>query len=273
MFFYMSKIIGFFLLPSNLLCCLLVLGLALQKTRFVRTGRTILTGAIIALVILAFSPLGNMFLLPLEERFSQPSIDTPLKAPYGIIVLGGSIDTLVSKARGTLALNESAERLFEAVKLARRYPEARLLFSGGSGRILYETMSEADAVEGFFADMGISSERLIFERAAKNTWQNALFTKKLLESNANKRWLLVTSAFHMPRSVGCFRKVGINIIPWPTDYRTRGKNDIYRILGIAANGWKRADVAVREWIGLVVYRITGRTEHLYPRPSPRATSS
>lgn len=262
-FFYMSKIIGFFLLPSNFLCCLAVLGLVLQKTRFAGIGRKLMGGAMIALVITAYSPLGNMLLLPLEDRFSQPNIEA---APYGIIVLGGSIDTLVSKARNSVTINEAAERLFEAVKLARRFPQARVLFTGGSGRIVYQGMSEADTVERFFADMGLSPDRLIFEGKAKNTWQNALFTEALIESNADQRWVLVTSAFHMPRSVGCFRKVGINIIPWPVDYRTRGQSDIYRILASAADGWKRLDVAVREWIGLLVYRIFGRTEHLFPSP-------
>ena len=113
--------------------------------------------------------------------------------------------------------------------------------------------------------MGIASSRLLFERKSKNTWQNASYTKALLKSRRRENWLLVTSAYHMARSVGCFRKAGINVTPWPVDYRTRGYSDIYRVFDVATQGWRRMDVAVREWIGLMVYYLSGRTDKLFPR--------
>ncbi len=265
MFFYLSKILGFFLLPSNFLFCLALFCLLLAKTRFAQAGRTILTRTIIMLVIMAFSPLGHWLLLPLEARFSQPMDKEPFRAPYGIIVLGGSVNTVVSRARSSVAINESGERLIEAGYLARRFPEAKILFSGGSGQIIYNDMTEAAAVKPVFTQMGIAPNRIIYENRSKNTWQNALYTKKLLQSDSKRRWLLVTSAFHMSRSMGCFRKAGINVIPWPVDYRTRGTSDIYRFFSRASEGLKRVDIAAREWIGLLAYRLTGRTSSLFPR--------
>ncbi len=267
MFFYLSKILGFFLSPSNLLACLLIAGLVGLKTRFARAGRRILVFAVVALVAGAFLPVGNVLLSPLENRFKRPHLTKSSTPPYGIIVLGGSVDTVISRARGEVALNESAERLFTALALAKRFPETRILFSGGSGRLLYRTMSEAEAVKPFFADMGIAPHRLILEGRSRNTWQNARYVKKMLASRSTENWLLVTSAFHMPRAVGTFRKAGINVTPWPTDFRTRGNGTSYRVLSTAASNWKRMDLAVREWFGLLVYRLTGRTKTLFPHPA------
>ena len=229
-----------------------------------QAGRIILTRAIILLVIMAFTPLGHWILLPLEERFSQPTTKRNVMAPYGIIILGGSVNTVVSRARSSVAINESGERLIEAGYLARRFPKAKILFSGGSGQILYSGMTEAAAVKPVFSQMGIAPHRIIYENRSKNTWQNASYTKQLLKLDSNRRWLLVTSAYHMPRSMGCFRKAGINVIPWPVDYRTRGDSDIYRFFSRASEGLKRVDIGIREWIGLIVYRLSGRTDTLFP---------
>ena len=222
--------------------------------------------AIMALLIMAYSPLGHIILLPLEERFSRPDIIEKLQAPDGIIVLGGTIDTVVTKARGIISINESAERLTQAVVLARHFPKARVLFSGGGGKIFSKNMREATAAKRFYAQMGLQSERMVFENRSKNTWQNARYTIDLLKPRADQRWLLVTSAYHMPRALGCFRKLGMNVIPWPVDYRTRGKSDFYRLFARASEGWKRVDIGVREWVGLLAYWLSGRTDSFFPAP-------
>ncbi len=273
MFFIASKTIGFFLMPTNFACSLLVLGILLAKTRFSTLAHRLSYTAIIALIIMAFSPLGHIILLPLEERITRPANIANLKAPDGIIVLGGSIDTIVTKARGSIAINESGERLTQIVELARRFPKARIVFSGGSGKILSKNMSESDAARSFFTQMGLSPDRLVFEGKSQNTWQNARYTKDLLKPTSEQRWLLVTSAFHMPRSLGCFRSIGMNVIPWPVDYRTRGYSDIYRFFDRASEGWKRVDIGVREWIGLLAYRLSGRINSFFPHQATRSGST
>ena len=268
MFFIASKTIGFFLMPTNFACSLLVLGLLMAKTRFAHIARRLSYIAIIALIIMAYSPLGHIILLPLEECIKRPLNIENMQAPDGFVVLGGSIDTIVTKARGSIAINESGERLTQIVELAHRFPNARIVFSGGSGKIFSTNMSESDAARSFFAQMGLNPDRLVFEGKSQNTWQNARYTKDLLKPTHQQRWLLVTSAFHMPRSLGCFRKVGMNVIPWPVDYRTRGTSDIYRFFDQASEGWKRVDIGVREWAGLLAYRLSGRINSFSPARRP-----
>jgi uncharacterized SAM-binding protein YcdF (DUF218 family) len=133
MFFPLSKILGFFAIPSNLVISIGVIGLLLLPTRFARAGRTLVFASLIVLAVLGLSPLGNALIIPLEERF--PRWDAAHGSPDGIIVLGGAVSPDVSAARDEVALNEAAERLTIAAKLARRYPDARILLSGGSAAL------------------------------------------------------------------------------------------------------------------------------------------
>src|SRR6266852_752035 len=141
MFFPLSKVLGFFAIPSNLVISIGVLGLLLLPTRFARTGRALAFASLIVLAVLGLSPLGNALIIPLEERF--PPWDDRRGAPDGIIVLGGAISPDVSAARNEVALNEAAERVTTAVALARRYPQARIIYSGGSGALIFAEGSEA----------------------------------------------------------------------------------------------------------------------------------
>jgi uncharacterized SAM-binding protein YcdF (DUF218 family) len=125
MFFALSKILGFFAIPSNLVIVLALAGAALVCTRFARAGRRLMIGSVLLLAIIGLSPLGNALILPLEERFPawDASWDASRGAPAGIISLGGALDTVVSPVRGEVALNEAAERVTVVAELARRYPQ------------------------------------------------------------------------------------------------------------------------------------------------------
>src|SRR5712692_2182596 len=136
MFFLLSKILGFFALPSNIVATLATVGVALLFTRFQRAGRRFTTASVVLLLLAGLSPLGNALIYPLEERF--PPWDAARGAPTGVVVLGGALSPHVSAARNEVALNEAAERLTMAVELARRYPDARILFSGGSGALIFD---------------------------------------------------------------------------------------------------------------------------------------
>jgi uncharacterized SAM-binding protein YcdF (DUF218 family) len=263
-FFLASKIAGFFALPSNLLISIGLVGVVLLATRFTRAGGRIMAVSLIGLAVCGLSPLGHALILPLEERF--PAWDASRGAPDGVVVLGGAVDELVTAARGEAALNEAAERMTAAVSLAQRYPHARILFSGGRGRLVYGSDRESDAARRFFADMGVAPGRLLFEEAARNTDENAIFSHKLAAPQPGERWLLVTSAYHMPRAIGLFRRVGFDVEAYPVDWRTRGNEDLTRPFARASEGLRRTDIAVREWMGLVVYRLTGRTVELIPGP-------
>ena len=264
MFFVLAKIFGFFALPSNVLISLGILGVLLMATRFARAGRRLAVIALVLIAIAGWSPLGNALILPLEERF--PPGDASRGPPAGIICLGGAVDTVVSPARGEVALNEAAERMTAIAELMRRYPQAHLVFSGGSGRLIYDGVTEAELAVRLFESFGIEKSRIILESKSRDTDENARFTKELAQPRPDERWLIVTSAHHMPRAIGAFRAVGFPVEAFPVDYRTRGAIDLLRPFSPLSDGLRRTDTAAREWVGLIVYWLTGRSDELFPAP-------
>jgi uncharacterized SAM-binding protein YcdF (DUF218 family) len=265
MFFPLSKILGFFASPSNLIISIGILGLLLLPTRFARAGRALAFASLVMLAILGLSPIGNALIIPLEARF--PRWDATHGAPDGIIVLGGAISPDVSAARDEVALNEAAERLTVAAELARRYPAARILFSGGSGALIYDEGAEAVFALRLLEGLGIPRARIILEDRSRNTVENAILSKAIAQPKPGERWLLVTSAHHMPRAIGVFRKAAFPVEAYPVDWRTRGADDALRPFATVGDGLRRSDTAVREWVGLAVYWLTGRSSELFPAPT------
>lgn len=265
MFFVLSKTLGFLLLPTNFLIGIGFVGAVLMFTRFASIGRKLVIAAVLLLVICGLSPLGNLLLYPLEQRF--PKWDASRGAPDGIIVLGGSIQADLSVSHGTPVVIGAPDRLIAAAALAHRYPNAPILFTGGSAKLISNDAREADFAGAIFESLGIDKSRLIMERASRNTQENAQFSKALLAPKQGERWLLVTSAFHMPRSVGLFRKAGFAVEPYPVDWRVGGRDDLFNFTNIAIDGLGRTDMAVREWMGLIAYRAAGKIDELLPGPS------
>jgi uncharacterized SAM-binding protein YcdF (DUF218 family) len=265
MFFYVSKIGGFLLQPSNFLLLLVFFGLVTgSRAAWRKAGLRLALAGSLGLAVCGFSPAANWLILPLEERFPRP---TELEGFDGIIVLGGAVDTIVTGGRGDTALTTSAERITIAARLAALLPDALVIHTGGMGTIVSSQASEAEGASRLFADFGIEPERVRLEDVSKNTWQNAVLTRKLIDPQPDQHWLLVTSAYHMPRAMGVFQKAGWSgVTAYPVDYRTRGAED--RSLGFdgASKGLRRFDIAFREWIGLAVYRITGRSTSFFPGP-------
>jgi uncharacterized SAM-binding protein YcdF (DUF218 family) len=200
--------------------------------------------------------------LPLENRFPPPSA-LPDRID-GIVVLGGSINPILSVARRQPVLTDSAERLFAFVALARNHPEAKLLFTGGSAALVDNAEREADVARTVLAGLGLDVDRITFERDSRNTYENAVFSKRLVTPRPGERWVLITSAYHMPRAVGCFRAAGWSVIPYPVDYGTApaGNPPTFSLLG----GLDDVHWALREWIGLAFYYVAGRTDRLFPGP-------
>ena len=264
MFFILSKVLGFFTQPSNLIMVLGALGIVLLATRFHRAGRALAVAALSLFALVGFSPLGNLMMLILEDRF--PAWDAGRGAPAGIVVLGGALSPDVSTGRGVPALNEAGERMTATVELARRYPDARIVFSGGDATLVRAARNEADIARQLFEGLGLAGPRVTYEGRSRNTAENATFTKALVRPKDGERWLLVTSAFHMPRAMGAFRAAGFPIEAHPVDFRTRSGLDAAMPFASLADGLKRTDTAMREFAGLIAYRLTGRTSALFPAP-------
>lgn len=264
MFFVVSKVFFFFARPLNLLIFLLVGGLLLSATRFGRAGRRVVAVATLLFVVIGFSPLVRAGLHVLENRFPRPGVLDP--APEGIIVLGGALDVQVVGTRpGLVPYNDAAERLMEVGPLAKLYPEARIVFTGGGDRSDPAAPTEAEAARALFLSFGIAPERILVEDRSRTTSENGLYTRELVRPTPGRAWLLVTSAWHMPRAVGVFRAVGWSeLVAYPTDYRTPGDGR-YRF-DPASENFVGAEILTREVAGLVGYRLTGRTKDLFPAP-------
>ena len=266
LFFPLSKTLGVMLLPTNFLVGIGLVGVALLVTRFAAAGRKLLVAAAVLLAICAWSPLGKLLLYPLETRF--PPWDAAKGAPDGVLVLGGPLDADLSLAHGGAVVSAAGDRIIAAAVLAHRYPNARLMYSGGSANLVAsDEAREADYAAELFEGLGVARARLLMERRARNTLENAEFSKALAAPRPGERWLLVTSAFHMPRSVGLLRKAGVDVEAYPVDWRLGARTERLTLSTVAGDGFTRSDLAVREWMGVIAYWATGKIDDLLPGPA------
>ena len=263
MFYYASKVLWNLVQPSNLIVFAIATAAVALLLGRAALARWLLYPTSAVLLAVSILPVGQWLLLPLENRFQPPA--EPLVDVDGIVVLGGGIELGVTERRGMTTFEDTSERFISLLELARRYPEARLVFSGGRDWGTDRDLSEAKVMRGFLRSHGVDEARVIFEDQARNTYENALLSKPRAAPEPGERWLLVTSAFHMPRAVGAFRQVGWPVIPYPVDFRTGGE---LRLVAApdAAQRWRELDHAVRSWIGLIAYWLTGRIPTLLPAP-------
>lgn len=260
MFYLLAKIFWVVAQPLSMIGLLVLLGIVLLALGRRRLGIGANVAALLVLVLCGFTSFGALILHPLENRFVRPA--TMPQTVDSIIVLGGSTLARVSTIRGVAEMNEAGDRLTDAVMLARLYPEAQIVYTGGSG-ILDSGEPEAATAQRFLLSQGIAPERLVLEDQSRNTDENAELTADLLGSD-NGVALLVTSAFHMPRSVGLFQRVGLDVIAWPTDYRSSGEESFGLDFANPAHNLSNTSVALKEWIGLLVYNWTGRIDTILP---------
>lgn len=269
MLFFISKLFGFLAQPSTLIWLLLVVGLFRARSLRPLVRRRGLRMAGIATTLLAvigLTPIPNWAMWPLEERFPVPDLPPGSRDYAGIIVLGGGEDGRNSAAHRQLHINEAGDRITTASTLAARLPDTRLIFTGGAATLITAIPDGARAVRDYWTSTGIPASRITIEEKSRNTYENATFTYTLLSPKRDDRFLLVTSAAHMPRAMGVFRRAGFNVVAYPTDFRTTTGSDIVELLGSFPAGLKRFDEATKEWFGLVAYRILGRTDELFPGP-------
>ena len=262
-----GKILWAVFAPGNLLVIGLCLAWFLMGRRDRRSSgwARFLVGSIaLATVLIAVTPLSHLPMLLLENRFSRPAV-MPAKVD-GVIVLGGGMMPLLSISRDEPVMLASGNvRLAAFVDLARRYPDARLIFAGGSGNLFSPAPSEASIARVALERMGLEIERARFEDRSRNTEENALFSKEIMKPGKGETWLLITSASHMPRAMGVFRAQDWDVTPYPVGYVTSG--DPFDGFGFDFLGGLAAlQTGVREWIGMVGYYAYGHTNELFPAP-------
>jgi uncharacterized SAM-binding protein YcdF (DUF218 family) len=251
-------------MPSNLLMAIGLIGLVLLFTRFRRLASWLLVTSLVLIAFVGYSPIGRILLLPLENRF--PPWDPSRGAPDGIVVLGGAISPDISVDRGVVALNGAAERMTATAELAHRYPNARIIFTGGTSSLDPTSPLEAPLAVKEFGALGVAHDRITAEEQSRNTVENAVFSRLLADPKPGQRWLLVTSAAHMPRAIAVFRAAGFPVEAYPVNWLTRGRRDAAELFVSFVGGLGMTDYAAHEWIGLAAYRLTGRTSELFPAP-------
>ncbi len=262
MSFALSKILWAVVAPGTMLTLLLGVGLLSMAFRpLAKFGKRLCFLVFLCFASIAVLPVGNWALAPLENRFA---FDPPEHID-GVIVLGGDERTDITAARSYPVALDSMRRFATFGDMAKRYPDAKLVYAGGSGLLNPDkTLLEADVASLIMAQMGIPVERVIFEKESRNTFENAVFSAALVKPETNENWLLVTSAWHMPRAMGCFRQAGWNIYPVPTGYFTTGDYR-FSFLFRFDEQIRALSYAKREYIGLIAYWLMGRTDALWPQ--------
>jgi uncharacterized SAM-binding protein YcdF (DUF218 family) len=261
--FYFSKLAGPLSDPRTVLFAALIVGIALLWTSRRKSGRIVVSATVAAAIGLNAAPIG-----PIAVAWIENLVPAPTRLPDridGIVVLGGDINTRMMRLR-PVSPGGDATRLIAFADLARRYPNARLVFTGGTGRILDRTDTEADGARRLLPLLGLDPARVLFEDQSRNTYENAVFALELARPAEGENWLLVTSAFHMPRSLSAFRKAGWIVTPYPVGYLTPpGAEDDWTIPTAFDGRLRMLAVAMREIAGYVYYFATGRVETLLPR--------
>lgn len=264
MSFALPKIIWFLINPMTILLALICASLLLCLFPRSRSfGQKLMTACVVVIVVLSIVPVGQLMIAALESRF-PPVFRLPDKVD-GIIVLGGAFHPTHSEARGQPVLNDNAERLTAFADLAHRYPDAKLVFTGGIGTLKDAYLREADIAAQIFSRIGLDMDRIILESEARNTFEHPQKIRTLIEPQPEETWVLITSAYHMSRAVGVFREQNWPVLAYPVDYRTAGMR---RSLGLQFNlhnGLDNFAFGVHNWAALILYYVLGRTSEFLPQ--------
>jgi len=239
--------------PLVLVAIILGLGVVLLFFRS-RWGRWLCAVALALFVAMGWTPLSEMALRPLEQRFVVPA--GHLSKFAGIVVLGGAILPDDGRGHGQLLLGGSGERITESLRLLRRYPHMRMVYSGGDASLGASGQPEADLAEQYFRDVGVGADRAMYERSSRNTFENAMMSRDLVGKDIKLPWLLVTSAAHMPRAHGTYARAGWNVTAYPVDFETASVlhwADFSLLDG--AELWRNV---LREYVGFATYSLAGR---------------
>lgn len=254
-FFWISKLTWLLISPDSLILLWISLGVTLLWFNKTLLAKLVLTMLPVVLVVIGFFPVGEWLLYPLES--SHPA-NPLLETVDGIIMLGGAEDAARSTIWNQVTLGESSERNLAFIALARRYPNAKLVFTGGSGSLTEQEYKEADVAKRLLIEHDIDISRVIFEPNSRNTWENAKLSKEQVNPQQGEKWLLITTGWHMPRAMGVFCKAEWPVTPYPVDFRTKPGYlltpdwNISGHLGNLVTGFK-------EWLGLFAYRLTGKS--------------
>jgi uncharacterized SAM-binding protein YcdF (DUF218 family) len=254
--FLASKLLSFATQPLAWVLALLCWALLCFAFRR-KWGQGLVGVALTVLLLQGWEPLPDMLVRQLEAQHPGSTANASLQQYVGVVVLGGALEpAYVWQGHNQVALNDAAERMTVPIALLGRYPHLRLLFTGGEGELFADGSTEAERAKIFFDSMGVAPQRIVYESTSRTTYENAQFSAAISGVNRAQPWLLLTSAWHMPRALATFRKAGWNVTPYPVDFRT-GTHTPWTQYSLA-RGAQKWHLALHEWVGLLAYRLAGR---------------
>lgn len=254
MFFLLSKIFWLIAAPSHVLAWTIIAAAVLMFFGRVRAARWVAAASACITILFGFLPLGIWLMQQHENLYPHPPVPSHVD---GILILGGGSDPAIVLGRHALVGGDfGSTRLTGAAILAKRYPSARIVFTGGSGDPRQQEIGEAVSAKIVLLSLGIAPQRLTFEGKSRNTWENFVFTKAIVKPKPGETWLLATSAFHMPRSMAIACKTGWKVTPWATDYLT-APHIRFQPENFADN-LRITDLVFKEYLGMAVYRLSGK---------------
>ena len=264
-FFTLSKVVQFCIEPLNWVIVFVLLSIIFLSLRKPELCKRFLLLALLDLFLVGWLPASEVVLRGIENLIPKVALSQNIENEAGgIIILGGAITGgEIAVDRGEVSIHSSAERVTKAFELIRKNPTLPYIFSGYSGRIAPRGVSEADAFKQLVQEQGLNEERALYEKQSRNTYENVLYMKPMIEefgakdeAGKLKPWLLITSASHMYRSTKIFQKQGISVLPLPVDYQTANRLQWaeFDLVGGAKN-WHDA---IHETVGLFAYWITGK---------------
>ncbi len=254
MFFVLSKVLGYFIKPFNLIIIFLLISLLIKNVKWKKRLRWT---ALVFFLIFSNGIIFNECLLLWEK----PAIPiNQLDDDYDLaVVLGGTTD-VDREPSDRLFFHKGADRVTHALNLYHAGKVRKIMFTGGNARLFEDPNRDNSPIFDFYVMCGVDSGDIIIESASRNTRENAFFVKDLIAQNSSSgKVILITSAFHMRRAEGCFRKVGIDVTGFSTDFYSALPKDRFGIDGFipSASVLSNWNFLIKEWIGYTAYWIMG----------------
>ena len=262
MSFYLAKFFWIILNPLNILIFLTLLSFIFFTLNFNILKKISLSLLILFFVTFCILPTGNLLIYYLEKKFYNFTDLSKINDVDGILILGGSTDPQLSNTFNQINFKESAERLFEAARAIKKFPNAKIIFSGGSGKITSQDYTESSDAKIFFEQQGIDVKKLIFDDKSRNTYENIIISEKLSKQQSDEKWLVISSAYHLNRAIKVAENIDWDLHPYATDFQIN-KNFKFSISLDLFRNLSAMHIGSHEWIGTMYYYFTNKIKEIY----------
>lgn len=259
MSFYLSKILWEIFNPLNTIVILFIFSFVSSIINLNLISKFLKILGLLFFIIFGILPTGSYLNYILEKDFFYNNeLSSDIK---GMVILSGATNPYLTKEHQKVSLGGSVERLTESIQIIKNNPSIKIIFSGGPAYINHPNLNDSDSAKIFFSQMGVDISKIIFEDNSRNTYENILFSKEIAKPKIDEKWIVITSASHMRRTINVSNKLNWKLIPYPTDFNV-GKKFKFNISYNFLQNFNHSNKAVHEWVGLVYYYLLGKTNQI-----------